>query len=98
MKPFIGRGILRGVRVLAGVALLAGLMDGDAWAQKKAPPKKRTVYEKETVIRFEEGVVEGRVIKPDGFFLLRKRPKRWQDLVHVRQDFRPELATMKFQM
>jgi hypothetical protein len=69
-------------------------------AQTKAKRKKKPkiVYEKETTIRFGDGLVEGRVIKPDGFFLLRKRPKRWQDLIIVRKDYELELRNMKFEL
>lgn len=86
--------------LLLGLVLWSSF-GGLAYAQKKTaapkPSKVKTVYEKETTIRFEDSMIEGKVIKPDGFFLLRKRPKRWQDLIKVRKDFRDELAVMKFE-
>ena len=66
-------------------------------AESKATGKKKVVYEKETMIRFDDSVIEGKIIKPDGFFLLRQKPKRWQDLIKVRENFDPELGEMKFQ-
>jgi hypothetical protein len=58
----------------------------------------KVVYEKETTIRFEDSLIEGKIIKPDGFFLLRKRPKKWQDLIKVRENFREELSQMKYDL
>ena len=69
-----------------------------SYAAKKEAPKKRVVYQKETVIRFDDSVIEGKIIKPDGFFLLRQRPKRWQDLIKIRENYEPELAEMKYEL
>lgn len=70
---------------------------GSADAAPPAKKKTRIIYEAETTIRFEDSVIEGKIIKPDGFFLLRKRPKRWQDLIKVRENFDPEMTEMKYQ-
>jgi hypothetical protein len=62
-----------------------------------AKAKPKVVYEKESVIRFDDAVIEGNIVKPDGFFLLRQRPKRWQDLIRIRENFDPELKEMKYE-
>ncbi len=70
------------------------LLPLEGLAQKKTK-KPRQVYEKETVIRFDDTEIKGQLIKPDGFFLLRKRPKRWQDLIKIRESYVNELVDMK---
>jgi len=84
---------------VGALLLMLGFFAQPLMAQgTKTPAKKpRIVYEKETTIRFEDSLIEGKVIKPDGFFLLRNRPKKWQDLIQVRQNFRDELGEMKYE-
>ena len=53
--------------VVLGVAL-SFAMPAAAQTKRKRKKKPKIVYEKETTIRFGDSVVEGRVIKPDGFF------------------------------
>lgn len=86
------------INCLTVLCLLSALFLGAADAATPAKTgKKKVVYEKETLIRFDDSVIEGKVIKPDGFFLLRQKPKRWQDLIKVRDNFDPELLEMKYQ-
>ena len=75
-------------------------------AQEKTVIKKRivrkkkpkVVYQKDELISFEDEVVRGKVLKPDGFFLLRRKPKKWDDLIKVRKNFEPELKEMKYEL
>ena len=81
--------------VLTAVNFVALPMALAQQSQSKSTGKKKVVYEKETVLRFDGTTIEGNVLKPDGFYLLRKGPKQWQDLVKVRQNFNQELKNMK---
>lgn len=64
-----------------------------SYAQKK---KKSAKYEEKTYMSFEGSVIEGRVMKPDGFFLLRQRGEELDDLLKVRKDYKDELNNMKY--
>lgn len=52
---------------------------------------ERTVYRKKTVIDFSEVTIEGELSKPEGSYLLSRKPTKFRSLLKARTDFFPEL-------
>ena len=55
------------------------------------PNDPSVVYKKETVYDFEDDVVEGSFIRPEGEFLDARRARRHASLIKIRESFVPEM-------
>lgn len=75
-----------------GVAIPAGAMaqeGGDEMIQDPNDPG--VVYKKETTYDFEDDVVEGSFIRPEGEYLDARRAARHSSLIRIRESFVPEM-------
>jgi len=78
------------------VGLIASLVfsiGATAFAQDKAEKSNgKTEYKKKTSYDFEDDVVEGELLKPEGDFVgSRPKPKQ-SSLIKIREDFVPEMV------
>ncbi|MCK6569898.1 hypothetical protein L6V77_02185 [Myxococcota bacterium] len=55
------------------------------------PNDPGVVYKKETVYDFEDDVVEGSFIRPEGEYLDARRAARHSSLIRIRESFVPEM-------
>jgi hypothetical protein len=55
------------------------------------PVDPGVVYKKETVYDFEDDVVEGSFIRPEGEYLDARRAARHSSLIRIRESFVPEM-------
>ncbi len=64
-----------------------------AWVMMLAVPghAEEVVYKKHTVVDFGDDTVEGDLSKPDGQYLESRKRLRYQRLIKVRENFRPEI-------
>jgi len=62
---------------------------GDDVVQDPSDPG--VVYKKETVYDFEDDVVEGSFIRPEGEYLDARRAARHSSLIRIRESFVPEM-------
>lgn len=84
---------------LLNLLLLAGgvVLPGFASAQEAGadtiedPNTPGVVYKKETVYDFEDDVVEGAFIRPEGEYLDARRAARHSSLIRIRESFVPEM-------
>ena len=51
----------------------------------------KVVYKKETELDFSDVMVSGELIKPNGAYVKNRRKTRFQALIELRANFRPEL-------
>lgn len=85
----------RTITKLLFLSLLAG--PGAALAQEAGgdtvqdPNDPTVVYKKETVYDFEDDVVEGSFIRPEGEYLDARRAARHSSLIRIRESFVPEM-------
>lgn len=56
--------------------------------QSNTKPKKK----KQSVISFDDQLVEGNTKKPDLFYLLQKKHFKYQRLIKLRENFLPEIS------
>jgi hypothetical protein len=74
---------------LVGFALLTPNL---AFAQGKAPAAGDTVtYKQKTVYDFDDDVVEGDLVRPDGEFVDSRRAAKHSSLIKIRENFIPEM-------
>jgi hypothetical protein len=77
------------------LALVAGstlaLSAGVALAQKAAPAGDNVQYKSKTTYDFDDDVVEGDLVRPDGEFVDTRRGAKHSSLIKIRQDFIPEM-------
>jgi hypothetical protein len=79
---------------IARVAVAAVLFGAGATAraeEKVVREPDRTVYQKKTVIDFDDVTVEGELTKPEGSYVLNRRRTTFKSLIRLRDDFVPEL-------
>ena len=84
---------MRYVSVIVFVGLWAAAAPADA--QDPAPGnggQTGTVYEKETTYDFENDIVEGQLVRPDGDFVSGQRHGKNSSLIRIRADFIPEVV------
>ena len=55
------------------------------------PNDPTVVYKKETVYDFEDDVVEGAFVRPEGEYLDSRRAARHSSLIKIRESFVPEM-------
>lgn len=69
-------------------------------SSKKQAPKKKTkkgyVSVDSTKFDFEEGMIEGRMKAPEGFFLRGRASPKLQQLIELRSHFKQELRRSSF--
>ena len=79
-------GMLMGLSLLGGVAL----------AQRGQPartgaPAGDVTYKQKTVYDFDDDVVEGDLVRPDGEFVDSRRAAKHSSLIKIRENFIPEM-------
>ena len=64
-----------------------------ALAQKAAPPAggDNVSYKQKTVYDFDDDVVEGDLVRPDGEFVDSRRAAKHSSLIKIRENFIPEM-------
>lgn len=79
--------------ILLGAMLSAGAASAqDAAADTvQDPSDPGVVYKKETVYDFDEDVVEGAFVRPEGEYLDSRRAARHSSLIKIRESFVPEM-------
>jgi hypothetical protein len=73
--------------LFAGLALVA--VGGVAIAQ--APPANDVTYKSKTVYDFDDDVVEGDLVRPDGEFVDSRKAAKHSSLIKIRENFIPEM-------
>jgi hypothetical protein len=75
--------------LIASVAFSVG---ATAFAQDSGEKSKgKTEYNKKTKYDFEDDVVEGELLKPDGDFVGSRAKTKQSSLIKIREDFVPEM-------
>jgi len=76
--------------LIAGLALLGA--SGVAFAQAKPPAAGGDVtYKSKTVYDFDDDVVEGDLVRPDGEFVDSRKAAKHSSLIKIRENFIPEM-------
>ena len=80
-------------RKVLGLVLGASLLaPAFAFAQAKAPAAGDSVtYKQKTVYDFDDDVVEGDLVRPDGEFVDSRRAAKHSSLIKIRENFIPEM-------
>ena len=80
---------------IAGVLFVSALLStSSAFAQDDVVTDTENpgvVYKKETVYDFEDDVVEGSFVRPEGEYLDSRRAARHSSLIKIRESFVPEM-------
>ena len=80
-------------RLLAALIALSVLGGGAAFAQDTGgAPAGRVEYKKKTSYDFEDDVVEGELVKPEGDFVGVRTKSKHSSLIKIRQDFVQEMV------
>jgi hypothetical protein len=78
------------IGLLAGVTLLTAAA-GVAFAQAPAAGADSTQYKSKTVYDFDDDVVEGDLVRPDGEFIDTRKGAKHSSLIKIRENFIPEM-------
>ena len=79
------------ISLFAGVALTVASA-GAAFAQAKAPAAGGEVtYKSKTTYDFDDDVVEGDLVRPDGEFVDTRKGAKHSSLIKIRENFIPEM-------
>src|SRR3954447_17791390 len=78
------------IGLLAGVTLLTAAA-GEAFAQAPAAGADNTQYKSKTVYDFDDDVVEGDLVRPDGEFIDTRKGAKHSSLIKIRENFIPEM-------
>jgi len=81
-------------KALGFAFLMAALTWAPAFAQKAAAPAKAgdsVTYKQKTVYDFDDDVVEGDLVRPDGEFVDSRRAAKHSSLIKIRENFIPEM-------
>jgi hypothetical protein len=81
-------------RKLLGLALGMVLASGVAFAQKAAAPAAGgdgVTYKAKTTYDFDDDVVEGDLVRPDGEFVDSRKAAKHSSLIKIRDHFIPEM-------
>lgn len=82
-------------RTLMGYAIAAALLTGSVAAQAKpAEPAggDNVQYKQKTVYDFDDDLVEGDLVRPDGEFVDSRQLAKHSSLIKIRENFIPELV------
>ena len=89
----MNRSLLALVKVSAAASLL--LIAAPAGAQNKGatpgPGGDNVSYKSKTVYDFDDDVVEGDLVRPDGEFVDSRKAAKHSSLIKIRPDFIPEM-------
>ena len=77
--------------LLAGITLLGA--SATVFAQAKAAPAAGgdVTYKSKTVYDFDDDVVEGDLVRPDGEFVDTRKGAKHSSLIKIRENFIPEM-------
>ena len=77
------------------LALIAGLVMASSIALAQKPPAagggNDVQYKQKTVYDFDDDVVEGDLVRPDGEFLGSRTAAKHSSLIKIRENFIPEM-------
>lgn len=76
--------------VLLGGVSVASAQDGDDEVIVD-PDNPGIVYKKKTEFDFEDDVVEGSFVRPEGDYIDSRRGGRYSSLIRIRENFVPEM-------
>jgi hypothetical protein len=79
-------------RLFAALIALSVLGGGVAFAQDAGAPAPKVEYKKKTSYDFEDDVVEGELVKPEGDFVGVRTRSKHSSLIKIRQDFVQEMV------
>ena len=86
------------LRTLLAAIVLTAFLAPAAWAQDPGgdeylqdPNDPSVVYKKKTEYDFEDDVVEGAFVRPEGEYLDARRAARHASLIKIRENFVPEM-------
>jgi len=82
---------LLAVSLLVGSLMAGGVVFAQPGGDAAGDPESGTVYAKKTVYDFEEDIVEGQLVKPEGDYLDSRQKRKQSSLIKVRTDFVPEM-------
>ena len=77
--------------LFAGVALLGASAVVFAQAKPAAPAGGDVQYKSKTVYDFDDDVVEGDLVRPDGEFVDTRKGAKHSSLIKIRENFIPEM-------
>jgi hypothetical protein len=77
------------IGLFAGVVLLAA--SGSVFAQAAAGGDANVQYKSKTVYDFDDDVVEGDLVRPDGEFVDTRKGAKHSSLIKIRENFIPEM-------
>jgi hypothetical protein len=79
------------IGLFAGMTLL--MASGSVFAQAMAAPAggDGVTYKSKTVYDFDDDLVEGDLVRPDGEFVDTRKGAKHSSLIKIRQDFIPEM-------
>ena len=79
---------------LTATVMTQSIPQSPAFAQKAAAPAKAgdsVTYKQKTVYDFDDDVVEGDLVRPDGEFVDSRRAAKHSSLIKIRENFIPEM-------
>lgn len=65
--------------------------DADAQGVSTIRGKDKVMYKKNMVIDFEEGSVEGDLVKPEGGYMVNRGRAKFNSLINIRSSFAQEM-------
>ncbi|MDB4965707.1 MAG: hypothetical protein JWN44_1396 [Myxococcales bacterium] len=78
------------IGLFAGMTLLTAVA-GAALAQAPAAGGDNTQYKSKTVYDFDDDMVEGDLVRPDGEFVDTRKGAKHSSLIKIRENFIPEM-------
>ena len=85
------RRILAAFMILAFLAVPAVAQDASGEEFVQDPDNPDVVYKKKTEYDFEDDVVEGSFVRPEGEYLDARRAAKYSSLIKIRENFIPEM-------
>jgi hypothetical protein len=77
------------IGLFAGMTLLVA--SGTVFAQAKQAAGGDVTYKSKTVYDFDDDVVEGDLVRPDGEFVDTRKGAKHSSLIKIRENFIPEM-------
>jgi hypothetical protein len=77
--------------VLGMALLVPSLAEAQKAAAKPAAAGDSVTYKSKTVYDFDDDVVEGDLVRPDGEFVDSRRAAKHSSLIKIRENFIPEM-------
>jgi hypothetical protein len=82
------------MRILIAAIVSASFLTAGAALAQDTPPaggNTKIEYKKKTSYDFEDDVVEGELVKPEGDFIGARKKSKHSSLIKIREDFVPEM-------